>query len=116
MPKFGIVNTPPNSENVGNQTQPPNLMQQAVNFGGSVIKHVSNGLRQVSPEIKESRLEICKGCEFFKSGENPSCNKCGCFLNIKTSWASEACPAGKWGTEAGENPPQTIPCGGCNKK
>lgn len=48
----------------------------------------------------DSRLEICKGCEFYK---NNSCLKCGCSLSRdrnymnKLYWADKSCPIGKWG-------------------
>lgn len=54
-----------------------------------------------SKELSEDRIDICKGtntgvaCEFF----NPitvGCNKCGCFLKMKTKLYNAVCPIGKW--------------------
>ena len=77
----------------------PSMAQKAVNFAKASARHVSSGLKSVSEETKNIRLAICNTCP-HKVGEenNPTCNKCGCFLNIKTGWASQACPIGKWGT------------------
>ncbi len=61
----------------------------------------------VSQEIAEQRWEICKQCPYLKYDEtNPDTNKkdgrcteCGCFMNIKTHYATAECPIGKWGQE-----------------
>jgi hypothetical protein len=60
---------------------------------------VSNG-KPCTQEQIDTRLEICKGCEFYK---NNSCLKCGCSLSRdknymnKLYWADKSCPIGKWG-------------------
>lgn len=72
----------------------PSLLQKAQNFTTSIINHISNGMIKVSDSIKEERMNICKSCPFFNP--NNTCNKCGCFLEVKTGWASEKCPEGKW--------------------
>ena len=43
-------------------------------------------------------LNICKSCEYFNESLH-QCRHCGCFLQIKTSWASEKCPIDKWNSE-----------------
>lgn len=101
----------------------PSFRNRIASFFESSYNYISSGLNNVSEETKNSRLEICKSCEFF----NPSlvqCQKCGCFLNIKTSWATEKCPLDKWGTEIDQDSPEKQPpqqvselkdCG-CSKK
>lgn len=76
----------------------PSIIEKASNFTNSVIKYVSNGMVNVSDSIKQERMEICRACPFFNetNPKNPTCNKCGCFLEVKTGWASEKCPEGKW--------------------
>ena len=64
-------------------------------FVTSVVTHAKNKFQNVSPDLKSKRLDICKSCDKFNS-QNTTCNECGCFLNIKTSWASEKCPLDKW--------------------
>jgi hypothetical protein len=71
----------------------PSLLQQAANFGGAVVRHVANGMKQVSPEEKQRRLDLCVICEHYANGR---CAKCGCGLDSKTGWDSERCPIGKW--------------------
>jgi len=46
-------------------------------------------------ELAQYRLEICKGCEWYRKNTN-QCKKCGCFMKLKTSLANAKCPLGKW--------------------
>jgi len=48
-----------------------------------------------SEELAEYRLEICKGCEFYRKLSN-TCKKCGCFMKLKTTLEHAKCPIGKW--------------------
>lgn len=73
----------------------PTLTQKIVNVTKAVVKHVANGMVNVSDNIKEERMSICKSCPFFNSA-NTTCNQCGCYLEEKTKWASEKCPLDKW--------------------
>ena len=58
----------------------------------------------VPQEIAEERWEICKQCPKLLYDEtNPDTNKvdgrcteCGCFMNVKTHYATAECPMGKW--------------------
>ena len=102
------------------------LFNKAKNLTISTINHLSNGLKSVKENVKQERLTICQNCDKFNS-ENITCNECGCFLQIKTSWASEKCPLNKWGIELSIDRQEDIPkspesrvkiksdCG-CNKK
>ena len=67
----------------------------AKNLGTSVVGHVIDGFKQVTEEEFNKRIDICKGCDQYNSGQN-RCNHCGCFLKVKASWNSEKCPLGKW--------------------
>lgn len=86
------------NNNKSNDNKEPSLIVKAKNFTNSVINHVSNGMAAVSASVKEERMAICRACPFFNetNPKSPTCNKCGCFLDIKTGWASEKCPEGKW--------------------
>ena len=46
-------------------------------------------------ELRSSRLDICKNCEFFNK-ITTQCNKCGCIMSMKTLLADVKCPIGKW--------------------
>lgn len=76
----------------------PDILTQVNNFIDSSIKHLLNNMDNVNEDIAISRISICESCEFFDKN-SVRCNSCGCFLKIKTRWASEKCPIGKWGSE-----------------
>lgn len=46
-------------------------------------------------ELVAYRLEICKGCPFFRK-LSQTCRKCGCFMTLKTTLKNAKCPVGKW--------------------
>tara|TARA_Y100000004_G_scaffold71605_1_gene80485 strand:- start:415 stop:828 length:414 start_codon:yes stop_codon:yes gene_type:complete len=82
----------------------PSIMKQAANFAKSVTKHVATGAQKVPNHVRASRLEICRACDKL---DEKRCTECGCFVDIKAGWASEACPLAKWG-------PYRHTRGGCN--
>ena len=91
------------------------LAKQARQFGGAALNHAKNKFKMTSEEEQKKRLEICNSCEFIDNNkDNPRCHECGCFLNIKTGWASQRCPIGKW--EAVEPEEKGPGCGGCRKR
>ena len=97
------------------EQQSPSMIQKASNFAIASAKYARSGFKKVSAEVKEGRLAICKGCKFSAGEEeDPSCNKCGCPLNVKTEWATESCPIGKWSSTFGKS--QSGGCGSCGKK
>jgi len=75
----------------------PGLLQRGWNFANAGIRHVANGLATVPDDVYETRLTECRRCELCDL-QHMVClqPKCGCFLNVKARWASEACPLGKW--------------------
>ena len=73
----------------------PDVFTLAKNFGNSVANHLADGMRKVTDEQLNNRIEICKTCDKFDAQEH-RCKHCGCFLNIKASWNSEKCPLDKW--------------------
>jgi hypothetical protein len=54
-----------------------------------------NGSKRSPEELAASRLEICKGCIWFRS-KTQTCRKCGCFMKLKTTLEKAKCPIGKW--------------------
>lgn len=65
----------------------------------SMRSWVKNGATITSTEELESRLNICKQCEFWdeKAFNNTGrCRKCGCSTWAKLRMATEKCPIGKW--------------------
>jgi hypothetical protein len=54
-----------------------------------------NGSKRSSEEESARRLDICKGCEWFRTNTQ-TCKKCGCFMKLKTLIDKASCPIGKW--------------------
>ena len=46
-------------------------------------------------ELVAYRLEICRGCPFFRQ-RSQTCKKCGCFMTLKTTLKNAKCPIDKW--------------------
>lgn len=76
----------------------PGLLQRTANFGTALVRHAVGGFQEVRPEVATARLALCYAC--------PACDlatqvcreqRCGCYLPLKTKWATEFCPQGKWG-------------------
>ena len=82
-----------------NRPQMPSAPRMAVNLGKSIVKNVASVVAgnplQLSTEDANSRLSICRGCEFFDS-VSERCGKCGCNMAVKTYLRAERCPIGKW--------------------
>lgn len=99
--------------NLAKESTTPGLVGKAKNLLKATLNHVATGMHLVSPEVQQERMDICKPCEFYdNNSQNPHCSECGCFLNIKTTWASEGCPIGKWESVA-PIPRKGSNCGGC---
>jgi hypothetical protein len=69
----------------------------------SVFKSISEwsqyGFPIPDPETFNTRLETCKGCEFWDEtgfAKTGRCEKCGCSTQAKLRMATEKCPIGKW--------------------
>jgi hypothetical protein len=77
------------------QHQLPSKFQMAKNLATATAEHAKTGFAHVTSEEQQARLEICKGCEFYKEDDD-RCLKCGCFLKSKSAWKSGKCPIGKW--------------------
>jgi len=45
--------------------------------------------------LSKQRLSVCKTCEFYKAMLF-TCQKCGCFMPLKTLLSDSKCPVGKW--------------------
>lgn len=93
----------------------PGIIDRMINLTNSTVRYIKNGFVNVSDLVKKERLDICQKCDKYsnENPENPTCNECGCFLNIKTAWASESCPLKKWSAIATQS---SGGCGGCGSK
>lgn len=72
----------------------PSLLKKAVNFTWAIVKHMATGLAKVTDEAYEERLKTCASCDKLTAARD--CSLCGCPVDLKASWQSESCPAGKW--------------------
>jgi len=77
----------------------PTLLQKAGTFFKAAVRHVADGLKNVSEEQYQQRLAICTDCPEYEPS-NTHCRKCGCVIagNVlaKARWKSEDCPIGRW--------------------
>lgn len=74
------------------------VVSQDVDIDGAIPLDLLDAKRYVSKEIRNARLDVCKGCErlFRPTG---TCKECGCFMGLKTWIDRAACPLDKWGAE-----------------
>jgi len=89
----------------------PSASQQVRNLATEhwrSLKAFIKGRQVIVPqEVAEARWDICKQCPYLLYDEmNPDTNKkdgrcteCGCFMNVKTHYATAECPIGKWKRE-----------------
>ena len=73
----------------------PPLVEQATNFGTSMVNFVRSGFELAGKEEKERRLKICYECDKFDRSSN-RCMECGCNLKAKAGIGVEKCPLNKW--------------------
>ena len=77
----------------------PSIPDQAQNLTkliqDVIVDAVKGNKIFASDELKEQRMAICRGCEYYHE-EQGRCKECGCFLEDKTSYSSAICPIRKW--------------------
>ena len=99
----------------------PSIIDKMHTLANAVFSYSGNNMQNVPNEVQAQRLSICHSCDMYNPN-NKTCNTCGCFLQIKTSWATEKCPLDKWAAEIEQIQhlpvAQSTPSGdcGCNKK
>ena len=69
--------------------------QQSSNEIGAVQSNPDTARLIASNNTALDRMNTCKECEHLYKLTN-TCNKCGCFMTIKTKLQSSKCPIGKW--------------------
>lgn len=73
----------------------PPLFRQAINYAMAKARHVAGGSEEVTERTSQRRLEVCQQCSSYRP-EEKRCVECGCFVEIKSNWATSFCPLGKW--------------------
>jgi hypothetical protein len=94
---FGVCLEPECNEE--QQPELPSFTDMAKGLLGSVTDILGGALQGEGVLVEENvylnRLNICKGCEFFRH-EDARCSKCGCFMEAKTRFVKTTCPIQKW--------------------
>ena len=65
------------------------------------MRNMGNRLKNVmlhDQEIIDKRWAECEKCEFL-TPKTKQCQKCNCFMKMKTRVATASCPIGKWEKE-----------------
>jgi hypothetical protein len=78
---------------------PPSIFEMAKNVTKAAARFVKSGMKTVSQEELEKRLNICKSCVNFDAkafNGTGKCKLCGCSTHLKLSMATEKCPIDKW--------------------
>jgi hypothetical protein len=70
-----------------------NIIKKLSNYAVAFTKHAAGGFKHVTEEVYEKRRAICESCPLLVDGE---CGLCGCPVEVKALWATEACPDKKW--------------------
>jgi hypothetical protein len=80
-------------------TDYPSLPEQGKNLAKFAFEVVKSAMQSealfVSDEVRESRLEMCRSCEYYDASQ-VRCKHCGCFLEHKARFALDSCPIDKW--------------------
>jgi hypothetical protein len=74
--------------------------EKAILLAKSIKEWAGKGFPIISPDNIKSRVEICKGCDFWDQkgfGNTGKCTKCGCSTQAKLRMATAKCPIDKWG-------------------
>lgn len=74
------------------------LVEQFGDSASSLMETAAKALETgyVTPEVFEQRMNLCRDCPFFKA-ESQKCGHCGCYMRVKASLDTAACPIEKWG-------------------
>lgn len=83
---------PAKAEHLKPERMPP-LSRQAWNLATSLASFVADGMRTVSKQQYQERLEICDACGRRRGNR---CLVCGCRLSLKARGRAFRCPVQKW--------------------
>jgi hypothetical protein len=78
----------------------PSILEKAIALASGFGDWAKAGFKRADESQLQSRLDICKGCEFWdQSGfaGTGSCKKCGCSTQAKLRMTTSKCPVDKWG-------------------
>jgi hypothetical protein len=71
----------------------PGIFRSAIYFASAVAEYLASGCENVTFGEYAARLKVCEVCPLQRRGK---CLVCGCRVETKAQWRSEACPAERW--------------------
>lgn len=80
------------------QFSTPSLAAQAQSATAAVAAEceaVLSGETAIDDATRVTRIAVCEQCAFFIVADR-RCQKCGCWMEIKTRFRTAKCPEGKW--------------------
>jgi len=80
------------------QFSPPPLSSQLQSAAGAAVAECGaalSGAAAVEDATKAARLAACEACAHFIVADR-RCQKCGCWMELKTKFRTASCPEGKW--------------------
>jgi hypothetical protein len=95
---WGLPAAPPEGQEPGSG---PGLLRMAMTAIKSMGKFVGSGMKTVSAEAQQSRIQVCASCPHHTGVR---CRLCGCFTRVKAWLPHEDCPIGKWPGTTAEAP------------
>ena len=67
----------------------PSLANRGVSLATAAVQFVLDGCTLSGVAVANKRLDICRGCDWFKDNE---CRICGCYMPVKVYIAAMSCP------------------------
>jgi tetratricopeptide (TPR) repeat protein len=77
----------------GQMAQGSGFLRMALAATKAIAKFVGSGLKTVSPQIQQQRVQTCALCDHHTGIR---CRLCGCFTSVKVRLPHERCPMDKW--------------------
>jgi hypothetical protein len=72
------------------------MIQDLTKTTANIVYTLIKEGRALAPEeIAQKRIQVCESCEFLKK-EIYQCDKCKCFMKVKTKLIAAKCPIEKW--------------------
>ena len=80
------------------QFSPPPIATQIQSATSAVVAEcgaILNGEPPIDDVTRAARLAACEACEYFIAADR-RCQKCGCWMELKTKFRTATCPESKW--------------------
>lgn len=81
----------------------PGTAKVAANYVKAQVSHTLNGRRTVPEEVAKARVSVCetvndgRPCDSFRPSDRRCAESCcGCYVDVKATWADQDCPKKLW--------------------